>query len=249
MDLPKTAVTENLNITDQLRVGLVSAPEISTFFVSVDSQGCPQGVTADLGAALGDAIGRQVKFIVAPNSGEITQALEKLEIDVAFMPVDDERRKRVDFGPSYFFIESTGLVHGDAPFESTTDLNRPNVRVVGIANTTTIRSTASALPAATMVAATSVKEAIGLLVQRSVDALTLSRDVLRTYQMQVPGSRLLSGHFHKTGVAIAVPKGKSLALAEVSRFLEEAKASGLVRRSFDRFGLMEDAVAPSEPTP
>ena len=28
-------------------------------------------------------------------------------IDVAFMPVDEERKKRVDFGPAYFLIEST----------------------------------------------------------------------------------------------------------------------------------------------
>jgi polar amino acid transport system substrate-binding protein len=45
-------------------------------------------------------------------------------------------------------------------------------------------------------------------------------------------------------VAIAVPKSRPLALAYASRFLEEAKRSGLVRRAFDKAGLHLDQVAP-----
>jgi len=232
--------------TGQLRVGLVVAPAVSTFFVTVDHDGRPQGVTVDLGNALASTLGVPVHFLVAPNSGELTDALEKRAIDVAFMPVDDERRKRVDFGPSYFVIESTGLVHGNTSFKTTSDLDRPDVRVVGIANTTTIRSTARAIPSATMLPATSVDEALDMLRERRTDALALSRDVLKAYRLLVPGSRLLTGHFHTTGIAVAVPKNRPNALAEVSRFVESIKASGMVRESFDRFGFQADPVAPME---
>jgi polar amino acid transport system substrate-binding protein len=42
-----------------------------------------------------------------------------------------------------------------------------------------------------------------------------------------------------------VPKGKPAALGFVGEFIEEAKASGLVRRAFDEMGLKTSVVAPA----
>jgi polar amino acid transport system substrate-binding protein len=42
-----------------------------------------------------------------------------------------------------------------------------------------------------------------------------------------------------------VPKNKPAALAYVSAFIEEVKASGLVRRSFDAVGMTTSQVAPA----
>jgi polar amino acid transport system substrate-binding protein len=44
--------------------------------------------------------------------------------------------------------------------------------------------------------------------------------------------------------SVAVPKNRPAALAYVSAFIEEAKASGLVRQAFDAIGLKGSAVAP-----
>jgi polar amino acid transport system substrate-binding protein len=43
---------------------------------------------------------------------------------------------------------------------------------------------------------------------------------------------------------VAVPRNKPAALAYVTAFIEEAKASGLVRRSLDAMGLTSSQVAP-----
>jgi polar amino acid transport system substrate-binding protein len=45
--------------------------------------------------------------------------------------------------------------------------------------------------------------------------------------------------FRQTGIAIAVPKGHPEALAYVTKFIEDAKASGSVRRAMDRAGTGE----------
>jgi polar amino acid transport system substrate-binding protein len=239
-----SSASKELASTGNIRIGVVFAPAVSTFFVVKDDQGRPHGVTVDLGNALAATLGTSAEFFVVPNSGELTDAVEKELIDVAFMPVDEERRKRVEFGPNYFMLEATGLVRGDSGIASISDLDRPEVKVVGIANTTTIRGTARALPSATIVSSTSVGEAMDMLRDGRADAVSLSRDVLLTYQQKIPGSRLLDGHLHSAGIAIAVPKGKPAALDYVSAFLEDAKASGLVRRIFDNAGLYADAVAP-----
>jgi polar amino acid transport system substrate-binding protein len=224
----------------------VFAPTASTFFVIKNADGSPRGVTVDLGNALAEKLDVSAEFLVAPNSGEVTDALERAAIDVAFMPVDDERRKRVAFGPAYFLVESTCLVLGSSSFRTNSDLDRPGVRVAGIANTTTIRSAARMLTSASIVSAPSVGEAMEMLRDGRVEAFALSRDSLRPYQAQLPGSRILDGHLQTTGIAIAVPKNRPAALAYAGEFLAEAKASGAVRRAFDRAGLQAEAVAPPE---
>jgi polar amino acid transport system substrate-binding protein len=76
------------------------------------------------------------------------------------------------------------------------------------------------------------------------DAFALSRDSLPPFVAQLPGSRIVDGGFQQTGIAIAVPKNRPNALAYVSAFLEQAKASGSVRRALDKAGFPNDPVAP-----
>jgi polar amino acid transport system substrate-binding protein len=77
------------------------------------------------------------------------------------------------------------------------------------------------------------------------DAIALGRESLTGVAPKVPGSRILEGGFLNSTTAVAVPKGKPVALAYVSAFVEEAKASGLVRRAFESVGLKNAVVAPA----
>jgi polar amino acid transport system substrate-binding protein len=229
-----------------LRVGVVEAPRAGTFFVVRDREsGEPRGVTVDLGAALAQRLGVRVEYRVFLNSGECTDATRDGLVDVAFMPVDDARRKKVAFGPSYYVLESTYLVSGPSGITSLAEIDRAGVRVVAIADTTTFRAATRTLKNISPVAVRSIEEAVEMVRSGRADALGLSRDSLRALLPAVPGSRLLDGGFQETGIAIAVAQGRPAALACVTSFLEEAKASGVVRRAFDRVGLQDEAVAPA----
>jgi polar amino acid transport system substrate-binding protein len=253
--LPTTSVStaenalvarKELAPTGKLRFGLVEAPKPNVFFVIRGADGKPEGVTADLGNALARTLDVAIEFFVAHNSGELTDALENEQIDAAFLPVDDERKKRVDFGPFQSLFESTCLVLGSSDFKTISDLDRPGVRVVGEANTTTIRAAARTLKLATILPASSVSGALEMLRTGQADAFALGRDALVPYQKEIAGSRILDGYFHRTGIAIAVPKNRPAALAHAKAFIEQSKNSGLIRRIFDRAGLQDTAVAPSE---
>lgn len=239
-------VRRDLARADRVVVGLVHAPSPSTFFVEALPGDAPRGVTVQLGEALARGLGLPAVFDVKPNSGELTDALESGSIDVAFMPRDEERERRVAFGPAYFLIESTGIVHGDSPFRTTADLDRPGVRIAGIANTTTIRSAIRKLPNAAMMSMPSVQDAFTRFGAREVDAVVLSRDVLSGYLAGLPGTRLLDGTIHATGIAIAVRKDRPALLAHARSFMVAAKRSGLVRRAFDAAGFQSAPVAPVE---
>ena len=234
---------DELAPTGKLRVGVASAPKPSSFFV-VEEQGKPRGVTVDLGEALARELGVAAEFFVAHNSGELTDALEQGRIDVAFLPVDEERKKRVAFGPAYVEFESTALVLGGTSFRTVRDLDKPGVRVGVESNTTTGRAVAAALKSPTIVQIRSVGEAIAMLKAGEIDAFALSRGNLENYKAEIPGSRILDGRFHSSSVAVAVAKNKPAALARVTAFMREAKSSGTVRRALDRAGEQGTAVAP-----
>jgi polar amino acid transport system substrate-binding protein len=230
--------------TGKLRAGVAFAPVPGALFVARSADGTPSGVTADLANVLARKLGVAVDFMVAPNTGQLTDALEAGRIDVSFMPMDDERRKRIDFGPAYFMVESTYMTTGQSGITKVESVDRAGVRVVGIDNTTTIRAAGRSLKNTTIQASPSIDEAMAMMKSGQADAFALSRDSLPPYVAQLPGSRIVDGGFQQTGIAIAVPKGRPQALAYVTAFLEEAKKSGVVRAAFDRAGLKDFDVAP-----
>src|SRR3984893_6292691 len=100
-------VMKQLVPTGKLRVGVAYAPAPTPIFVARDAAGDVHGVPRDLGIALAQALGVPVEIVVVATTGELTEACSPGSIDIGFMPADDERRKRLDFSPPYFVIEST----------------------------------------------------------------------------------------------------------------------------------------------
>jgi polar amino acid transport system substrate-binding protein len=233
----------------KLRIGVAAGIAASPFWATKDAAGKPRGVTVDLGAALAQKLGVPVEYVVYANSGEVTEGGPKGEWDVAFMPVDAERQKLVDFGTAYFLSESTYLARGGSGIETLEQVDRPGVRVGGVAGTTTIRSSERTLKHVKPVAYRTVEEMVTLMKAGELDAIALGRDSLANLAPQVPGSRALPGHFHAAGVAVAVPKNHPAALAYVTAFIEQAKADGTVRRALDAAGLTKAAVAPAGARP
>jgi polar amino acid transport system substrate-binding protein len=228
--------------TGKLRVGVVYAPTMSTFFVLKEGDKA-RGVTVDLGDALAKKHNLPVEFVLYPNSGQAVDAVESGAVDVSFMPVDDERRKRLGIGPDYVRAESTYMVTAASGAKTVADVDKPGMRVIGIANTTTIRAAARTLKNTTISPVTSVGDAMTALKEGKADAFALGRDSLPPYVKQVPGSRITDGHFQQMGIAIAVPKERPAALAAITVFMNAAKKDGTVRKALDKGGF-EDPIAP-----
>ncbi|MET0747507.1 MAG: transporter substrate-binding domain-containing protein, partial [Rhizobium sp.] len=182
-----------------LRVGVVAAPAPSALFVSVDSEGAYRGVTVDLAAALAEQLQTSLALVGFPNSGACTQALESGAIDVSFMPVDEERRKRVVFGPAYYILESTYLVSAASGIVDLAGVDRADIRIVGIDNTTTIRAAARTLRHTVPAAVSTIAEAVEQLRGGRADALALSRDAFKSLLPLLPGALVVDGGFQSTG--------------------------------------------------
>lgn len=237
-------VMKQLAPTGKLRVGVAYAPVATPLFVIKDAAGDVRGVPRDLGAALATALSMPLEIVVAATTSELTEACASGAIDIGFMPVDDDRRKVLDFSTPYFVIESTYLFGGSTHIKTLGDLDRSDVSVVGIAGSTTIRAAGRSLKAAKIVLAKSVDEAMAMMKAGAVQAFALTHDALPLLQKQLPGSRILDGAFQTAGVAIALRKDCPAALAFIKGFMESAKANGIVRRAFDDAGLNRLPVAP-----
>lgn len=241
----ETSAKQELAPTGKLRVAIAVAPTPSAIYVIKNPAGGYRGVSIDLGRLLAEKLKVPVEYVVYNASGEITDAADKNAWDVTFMPVDDERRKFVDFGNAYHLLQSTYLVAPESTIKSIAEANRPGVRIGGIPGTTTFRASTAASTQATHLPVKSVDEAAELMKAGKIDAIALGRETIGGLAALLPGSRILDGAFWNSTTAVAVPKNHDVARTYVTVFIEEVKASGVVRKAFDSVGLTASQVAPA----
>jgi polar amino acid transport system substrate-binding protein len=234
-----------LTPTGKLRVAIAIAPAPSAQFAVVDEKGGYRGVAVDLGAALAQKLGVPVEYVAFKGSSEVQASASENKWDVAFMPVDEERKKFVAFGNAFHVLQSTYLVAPRSAVAAVADANRAGVRIGGIAGTATFRASNRSAPDATHVSFESAEQAVNALAEGKVDMIAFSRESLTGLSKKVPGSRILDDAFMNSTTSIAVPKGKPESLAAATAVIEEAKARGLVRQALDDVGLKSSQVAPA----
>jgi len=237
------AALRELVPTGKLRLAIAVAPSPSAQFAIKDGDSY-RGVAVIFGRALAARLGVPLEIIPHQASGEIQNSAAANRWDVAFLPVDEERKKFVDFGNAYHLLQSTFLVPAASKIRSVNDANAKGVGIGGVANTATFRAAKKATAKATHIDFAGVDAAVAAMRDGKIDAIALSRESLSGLVGTIPGSRILDDAFLNSSTAVCVPKGKPAALALVSAFIEEAKASGLVRRALDEMGLKSSQVAP-----
>ena len=145
----------------KLRVAIAVGPAASALWTVRDPQtGRPRGVPVDLGTALAQKLGVPVEFVEYESSGKIIASTDDNAWDVTFVPVDDDRKKIVDFGAPYHLLQSTYLVAPGSTIAMLADANRTGVRIAIVDGTATGRASLSASPNATTVKVKNPDEAV-----------------------------------------------------------------------------------------
>jgi polar amino acid transport system substrate-binding protein len=213
--------------TGPLRVGIAVGAAGSALWATRDEKsGVPRGVTVEIGKAMAEWFGLDLALVEHASSGAIIEAADSNIWDVAFTPVDAERKRRVDFGTNYFLGESTYLVHADSPITTIADVDAEGVKVFGVENTATLRSARRTLGKAEVHGLERLDAAIEAFKSGEADALALGRESLKSLLPVLPPARVLDGNFHAAGTAVLVPRGHPLALDAVTEFIERKKADG-----------------------
>jgi polar amino acid transport system substrate-binding protein len=239
-----SAARKELAPTGKLRVAIAVGPAASALWCIRDASGKPKGVPIELGTAMAQKLGVPVELVEFSASGAIIDARDADKWDVTFVPVDDDRKKVVDFGAPYHLLQSTYMVAPGSKIQKIEDANQTGVRIAVVAGTATSRSSAKASPNATAVTLKNPDEAVPLMKEGKIDAIALSRETIAQLADTLPGARALDGGFMNSTTAVAVLKNRPAALAYVTAFIEESKADGLIRRSLDMMGLKSSQIPP-----
>ncbi len=203
-----------------------------------------RGPTLDLGRELAARIG--VKFVPVeyPRPGAVMEGVRTNAWDVAFLAIDPGRAAEADFSPPYMQIDLTYLVPAGSSIRNVADADQPGVRIAAPRGDITDLVLSRMLKRAELVRADTIPATFDLLRSGHADARAAPRPVLLEESAQLPGSRVLEDRFGVIRSAALVPKGHAGRLAYISEFIEEAKASGLVKRAIERAGLRGVQVAP-----
>lgn len=226
-----------------LLVAIAVGPAASAVWCSRSLDGSPHGVTVGIATALAERWSLPLRLAEFSSSGDIVENAPFEKWTLSFTPIDDERRRAVEVGPNYYLGVSTYLARKSS-FTDIADVDKPGVRVVGVAGTATIRSATKSLQHASITPIASLDDAVALFKGGEADAVALGKESILSLVGTMEGTHAVNGHFHEAGTAVVAPKGHVTAVAAASRAVEALKSDGTMRRLFDRYGLGHADVAP-----
>lgn len=198
------------------------------------------GLAVDLSRELAKRIGVPVQLIPYDAAGAMGNAAQKGEWDIAYLAIDPARAAYIDFTAPHIELEGTYLVPAGSPLKKIEDVDRDGIRIAVTSKSAYDLYLSRELKHAKMVYANSTPESFELLTSQHLDAVAAVRTALVPLAKQMPGSRILDGHFMTIPQAAGIPKGRPNAAKYVRNFIEEMKASGFVAASLKSHGLGPD---------
>jgi polar amino acid transport system substrate-binding protein len=169
--------------------------------------------------------------------------------DVGFLGYVANRTGDVGLSPPYIVVPFTFMVPAGSSIHSVADVDKAGTRVVAIRNHASTLALSRLLKHAEMINVEIPDEAFDLLRTGKADAWASPRPPLLEYSLKLPSSRVLDERYGANLQSMAVPKSQAGRLEYVAEFLEEAKASGLVKQAIERAGERGIEVAPLKPEP
>lgn len=242
---PSAEARQALAPSGVLRVALLDANAVHA--IKDPASGEMKGVSHDLGRALAESLGVPFKPLIYPTIARLLEAGKTGQWDVALIGVTEEWRQFLDFTANHLEVEYGYLVPSGSKILDIAQVDRVGVRVAVVERGSPDLFLTRALKSATLVRSATLPGALALVGSGKADAVAALKPNIYAVSAKLPGSRVLDGRPGAEGAALAIPKGRDpAALAYARRFIEEAKASGLVARAIERAGLRGAVVASRE---
>jgi polar amino acid transport system substrate-binding protein len=229
------SVRSQLAPTGKLRVGINYGNPVLAKKDS--SSGELRGVAVDLAHELGTQSGLAIEVVAFESAGKMFEAVKTGEWDVAFLAIDPGRADEIDFTAAYIEIEGTYLVPSGSPVSTIGDVDRRGVRIGVSAKSAYDLFLSRSIQHADLIRAPDPNSAFELIVVGKVDVVAGVRQHLVANAEKLPGSRVLDGRFMAIQQAVGIPKGREDAAVYLRKFIEDAKASGVVARAIDKAGV------------
>lgn len=203
-----------------------------------------RGPALDLARALADRTGVALTPIAYPSPGAVIPGMETKACDLTFLVFDPGRAGILEFSPPYMQTDFTYLVPAGTAEKSVADVDRSGVRIAVVRNDASDLTLTRLIKQAELLRADDINLAVEMLRTGQAQAVAAPRPVLFAQSAKLGGFRVLNDGFAQISYAAVVPKDSAGWLAYVSEFVEDAKASGLVKRTIESAGLEGVQVSP-----
>lgn len=210
--------------------------------------GQPQGVSVDLAREAAKRLGVAIELVAFDSAGLVVQAVGARQVDLAFVAIDPVRGADMEYTAPYVVIEGAYMVRNDSPLRSNDEVDRAGTRVVVGRGSAYDLFLTRELKSAMLVRAPTSQAVVDVFLAQSFDVAANVRQQLEADARRVGGVRLLPGRFMVIEQAMAVPKGRTIAQAWLSAFIEDMKSSGFVADALKRHRIEGAAVAPARRT-
>ena len=202
------------------------------------------GVSVDLARGLAEQLGLALELVVFDTAAKSVHAVKTGLADIGFFAIDPLRGDGICFSAPYVLIEGAYLVRQESPLGDNAQVDVPGTRVmVGQGSAYDLHLTRH-LKAATILRAPSSPAVVDSFLAEAADVAAGVKQQLQADAQRLPGLRLLPGHFMVIQQAMGVQAGRgSAAETALRRYVEQAKASGLVADALTRHGIRGAAVA------
>jgi polar amino acid transport system substrate-binding protein len=183
-------VLERIVKTGQLRVGLSgSQPPLN----ATSRAGELMGLEVDLANLLGNALGVETQFVKKPFP-ELLSTLKAGDVDIVMsgMAITSERSINATFVGPYMLSGKSILTNSNAlaAAEEAGEINRSNLKLAALANSTSEEFVKLALPEAQLVTTNDYDTAVNMVLNDEVDALVADMTICILSMMRYPDKGL-----------------------------------------------------------
>jgi len=236
------AVRADLAPTGKLRAGINYG---NPLFATRDPKtGEGLGIAVDLAREFGRRLGVPVELVGYNSGGQLTAGLKAGGWDVAFLAFEQGRTNEISFSAPFAEADATYLVPAGSPLRTAADVDQKGVRIAVSAKGGNHLFLTRTLRNATLVRAPSPAATFKLFVADKLEAYANLKPSLLASADKLPGSRVVEGRYTVIGYSAGVPRGRDAGAKYLGEFIEDAKASGLVARSIEKYAVRGLTVAP-----
>lgn len=197
-------------------------------FEMLDSSGQPAGVSVDMAKALGQFLGRPIRFENIPFDGLIPSLKTgKVDIVISSMTVTADRAQSIDFSDPYLKMGLSILVNKNSNIQSIDDVDKPNVRVAVKKGTTGHVYAVQHLSNARVFVFNDDATCATEVAQGKADCMIYDQvSVFQHWKKYPDSTRAILRPFQPEDWAMGLQKGNDSLRQQVNAFLKEFKQNG-----------------------
>jgi polar amino acid transport system substrate-binding protein len=209
-----------------------------------DAKGHRTGLGPEFARMIALRLGVPFTCVPFVSPRELADATNRDVWDICLIGAERDRAQTIAFTSAYLEIDATCLVHAESPLLSAQTLDRAGVSIAAATGSAYELWLTRHMRHAQLLRAPTHDHAYEAFAQGKADALAGLRPRLLRDESTLAGVRLLDGCFTAVQQAVGTHLQHEAGAAFLERFVEEAKASGLIDELIERHQVRGVRTAP-----